>query len=356
MYPVDLLSLEDRDLTCASVKYLSSLETRAACKWFQSLPNSKVAITEHNIEQLQLFGDDQPDCTLLALHLPKEPKQVVALYLHEKWWHVDDVLRTSSKSRNGLEMVQSTVERVLVLVLSQLVDRPLGEAVLFSHHPRTESCKLLWTHGEAVGFYSFKHKGSLCENGIGRCYELPVLDTIFVRNRCRRRGFGLLMLEDFYNMFPTEEVLGVSAPLSAGMVAVSKKFLLQHKEHRDVLYEVEAPGGWAQRRNIWLNIQLGRYTHTTSSTTSEQTVKNERDGIFKEISNPSLGETSPNSGFSQTGSSVHTPPDPHCGPPMATAGSRNTKQALKCKARVSVDLDRKELEETNREIKRERRT
>lgn len=314
MYPVDLLSLEDRDLTCASVKYLSSLETRAACKWFQSLPNSKVAITEHNIEQLQLFGDDQPDCTLLALHLPKEPKQVVALYLHEKWWHVDDVLRTSSKSRNGLEMVQSTVERVLVLVLSQLVDRPLGEAVLFSHHPRTESCKLLWTHGEAVGFYSFKHKGSLCENGIGRCYELPVLDTIFVRNRCRRRGFGLLMLEDFYNMFPTEEVLGVSAPLSAGMVAA------------------------------------------TSSTTSEQTVKNERDGIFKEICNPSLGETSPNSGFSQTGSSVHTPPDPHCGPPMATAGSRNTKQALKCKARVSVDLDRKELEETNREIKRERRT
>lgn len=31
---------------------------------------------------------------------------VVALYLHEKWWHVDDVLRTSSKSRNGLEMVR----------------------------------------------------------------------------------------------------------------------------------------------------------------------------------------------------------------------------------------------------------
>lgn len=35
------------------------------------------------------------------------------------------------------------------------------------------------------------------------------------------------MLEDFYNMFPTEEVLGVSAPLSAGMVAgtayISKK-------------------------------------------------------------------------------------------------------------------------------------
>lgn len=115
-------------------------------------------------------------------------------------------------------------------------------------------------------------------------------------------------------------------PCLCDMFVVSKKFLLQHKEHRDVLYEVEAPGGWAQRRNIWLNIQLGRYTHSkhllktfdivffaykfdilklknknkystwvqiqycktfvftaTSSTTSEQTVKNERDGIFKEV-------------------------------------------------------------------------
>lgn len=51
-------------------------------------------------------------------------------------------------------------------------------------------------------------------------------------------------------------------PCLCDMFVVSKKFLLQHKEHRDVLYEVEAPGGWAQRRNIWLNIQLGRYTHS----------------------------------------------------------------------------------------------
>lgn len=40
---------------------------------------------------------------------------------------------------------------------------------------------------------------------------------------------------------------------------VIRKFLQQHEEHRARLYEVEAPGGWTQRRNIWLNIQLGRY-------------------------------------------------------------------------------------------------
>uniref|UniRef100_A0A3B4A2T2 Uncharacterized protein n=1 Tax=Periophthalmus magnuspinnatus TaxID=409849 RepID=A0A3B4A2T2_9GOBI len=185
---------------------------------------------------------------------------VVALYLCGNWWHIDDVLRTSKKSRNGLEAVKCTIERVLVLVLSQLVDRVLAEEQLFSNHPPTENCKLLWIHGEAVAFYSFKHKGSLCENCISRCYELPVLDTIYVRGHCRRRGFGLLMLQDFCDMFPDESVLGVSSPLSAGMMAVCKKFLIQHKEHRDVLYEVEAPSSWIQRRNIWLNIQIRRYS------------------------------------------------------------------------------------------------
>lgn len=41
---------------------------------------------------------------------------------------------------------------------------------------------------------------------------------------------------------------------------VCRRFLQQHEEYRDRLYEVEAPGSWTQRRNIWLNIQLGRYT------------------------------------------------------------------------------------------------
>lgn len=42
--------------------------------------------------------------------------------------------------------------------------------------------------------------------------------------------------------------------------AVCRRFLQQHEEYRDRLYEVEAPGSWTQRQNIWLNIQLGRYT------------------------------------------------------------------------------------------------
>lgn len=37
--------------------------------------SSQVAITANNIRQLQLFEDDQPDCTLLALHPPDDPTQ-----------------------------------------------------------------------------------------------------------------------------------------------------------------------------------------------------------------------------------------------------------------------------------------
>lgn len=157
---------------------------------------------------------------------------------------MDDVLRTSSKSRRGLinvsvcmsvsttttqrqtiliqsvlSQVQSMTERVIVFLLSQVVDRSSQERPLFSLHPRTESCKLLWSDGRAVGFYTVKHRGGLCDGWSGRCYLLPVLDTVLVRSSCRRRGFGLRMLEDFCSSFSREKFLGVSSPLSPSMAA-----------------------------------------------------------------------------------------------------------------------------------------
>ncbi|XP_069018664.1 protein FAM169B [Embiotoca jacksoni] len=260
MYPVDLPAVDDADPTSASQRYLSSLESgRCNDEWFQSSETSKVAITAANTSRLQLFEDDRPACAVLALHPPDDPTRVVALYLHEKWWRLEDVLRTSRESRSGLVPVHSIVERLVVFLLSRVVERPSQEGASFSRHPPTESCRVLWTDGRAVGFYTVKHRGSLCDGWSGCCYLLPVLDTALVRRSCRRRGFGLQMLEDFCSSFSTEEFLGVSSPLSTGMAAVLRTFLQKHEEHRGRLYEVEAPGGWAQRQNIWLNIQLGRY-------------------------------------------------------------------------------------------------
>ncbi|XP_029378116.1 arpin isoform X1 [Echeneis naucrates] len=262
MYPVDLPHVDDTDLTLASEQYFSSLESRpSGCnEWLELSETFKVGITANNVKWLRLFEDGQPDFAVVALHLPDDPTKVVALYLHEKWWPVDDLLRTSSKSRQGLMLVQSTLERVIVFLLSQVVERCPQEEVLFSLHPRKENCKLLWSDGQAVGFYTTKHKGSLCDSWGSRCYLLPVLDTLLVRRSWRRRGLGLQMLEDFCSSFSTEEFVGVSSPLSPNMAAVCRRFLQQHEEHRERLYEVEAPGGWSQRRNIWLNIHLGRYS------------------------------------------------------------------------------------------------
>ncbi|XP_037538586.1 protein FAM169B [Nematolebias whitei] len=262
MFPVDFPPVEDTELVSAAELYLSSLNaTPCTNLWFESSQTSKIAITTANIRPLQLFDDDHPARVLLALHPPEDPSQVVALYLRDKWWRLDDVLRTSSKSRSGLVVVQSTTERVIVFLLSQVVERPPSQGeVLFSLHPRTESCKVLWTDNQAVGFYTIKHKGSLCDTWSSCCYLLPVLDTVLVRRSCRRRGFGLQILQDFCSSFSSEEFLGVSSPLSSSMAAVIRRFLQQHDQHRERLYEVEAPGGWTQRRNIWLNIQLGRYS------------------------------------------------------------------------------------------------
>ncbi|XP_049430452.1 protein FAM169B [Epinephelus fuscoguttatus] len=381
MFPVDLPAVSGTDLRSASELYLSSLESRPHNdEWFQLSHTSKVAITANNVRWMQLFEGDQPACLLLALHPPDDPTRVVALYLHEKWWSVDNILRTSSKSRSGLISVQSIIERVIVFLLSQVVERSSQEEVLFSLHPRTESCKLLWRDSQAVGFYTVKHKGSLCDSWSSSCYLLPVLDTVLVRRSWRRKGFGLQMLQDFCSSFYTEKFLGVSSPLSPCMAAVCRSFLQQHKEHLEHLYEVEAPGGWAQRRNIWLNIQLGRYSlgiKEERRSTSEETQMNEDDSSQKiyncrpdltplsscNVNSPlvigfsvqqvkpcdhSQGGCSPSSKISGTGCI----PAAHinyldCEPPTRLAQSLNTKQAIKVKP---------ESEETQTSAKRVRKT
>ncbi|XP_074487729.1 protein FAM169B [Sebastes fasciatus] len=393
MYPVDLPAVDDTDLTSASELYLSSLESRPHNnEWFRLSQTSEVAITANNVRRLQLFEDDQPDCTLLALYPPDDPKQVVALYLHEKWWCVDDVLRTSSESRSGLILVQSIMERVIVFLLSQVVERSSQEEVLFSLHPRTESCKLLWRDSQAVGFYTIKHKGSLCDGWSSRCYLLPALDTVLVRRSWRRRGFGLQMLEDFCSSFSTEQFLGVSSPLSPSMVAVCRSFLQQHKEHLEHLYEVEAPGGWTQRRNIWLSIRLGRYSlgiNEESGPTSGETQRNEDDDSSQKTyscrldpaslstcnvniplatgstvqqmkpCDPNQGGSSPSSKISGTGCSPAAYADDlDSGPPTRPPQSLNTRQALKHKHRLSSEphRDKPEPEKTQRSAKRVKRT
>lgn len=58
--------------------------------------------------------------------------------------------------------------------------------------------------------------GSLCKSFSTRSYQLPVMDSIFVRKSQRGKGFGLQMLEDFVLSFK-EECLGLRYPLTTSM-------------------------------------------------------------------------------------------------------------------------------------------
>ncbi|KAM9480925.1 protein FAM169B isoform 3-T3 [Clarias gariepinus] len=170
---------------------------------------------------------------------------------------------------NGTE-VESAMERVILFLLSQIVfgllERSLDEQIYFSSPPVSEYGKIFWQDGEAVGFYTVKKKGSLCNKYTGQSYLLPVLDTVFVRSHWRRNGLAMQMLQDFCDSMPTEKVLGISYPVSSSMYGVCKKYLEIHQEQRERLYEVEAPGNWSQRRNMWLSILVQhRPTHSTIS-------------------------------------------------------------------------------------------
>lgn len=155
--------------------------------------------------------------------------------------------------------VESVMERVVLFLLSQVIfgilERPLKDDLYFSSYSVWEHGKILWHNGEAVGFYTSKKRGnlffwhllviawshcnksdssmlllylenkvfflfllgSLCDGYTGQSYQLPVLDTVFVRCHSRRTGLALQMLEDFCLSQPTEGILGISFPMSTGM-------------------------------------------------------------------------------------------------------------------------------------------
>lgn len=62
----------------------------------------------------------------------------------------------------------------------------------------------------------FCFPGSSCNRFSTRSYQLPVMDSIFVRKYQRGKGFGLQMLEDFVLSFK-EDNLGLRYPLTKAM-------------------------------------------------------------------------------------------------------------------------------------------
>ncbi|XP_072138178.1 protein FAM169B, partial [Mobula birostris] len=260
--PVDTLTGGNWEhLTRSTEEYLSRLRNRneESTEFFTLTSGEQLAITPSSVAFFNLC-EDSLEHQILGLLSPQDDKTVAAVYLGAGWCSLDEALMTSDNGRQELVQVRSVGERIVLYLLNRMIcgyRERLPDVLPFRPHPINEFAKIFWKDQEAAGFYTMKLKGSLCCASTSQCYQLPVLDTVFVRKKHRRLGLGLRMLSDFCSQFPANQDLGISRPISPAMYRVCHRYLQARPEEQDRLWEVESPGGWSQRENVWLLIQMG---------------------------------------------------------------------------------------------------
>ncbi|XP_074789081.1 soluble lamin-associated protein of 75 kDa isoform X2 [Athene noctua] len=258
-FPVDILNTcSHEDLESSAEGYLSDLRHQDPNRSeFLSLPgHGEVIIKLGTVGFVPLYGEEQTH-KVLGLFAPRDSLTAVALYLANQWWSVDDVLRTSVTTRQGLHKVESVGERIVLYVLNRIIYRTQEmerNEIPFLCHSSNDYAKIMWKKGEAIGFYSVKPKGSICSSSRGESYKLSVLDTMFVRKKHRERESGLIMLEDFVDSF-REATLGLRYPLSSFMYTACKLYLEKYPEDHNLLWEVEGAGYWFQKTSIMSTLQ-----------------------------------------------------------------------------------------------------
>ncbi|KAM6475327.1 soluble lamin-associated protein of 75 kDa isoform 2-T2 [Liasis olivaceus] len=264
-FPVDLLdNYSHEDLESSGEDYLSELRCGDPenPEYLSLVDNIKVPICLSTVGFIPLYGGEERH-KVLALFAPEDSLAAVALFLADQWWTIDDILRTSSPSREGLLRVKSIGERVVLYVLNRIIYRKQEiekNEVPFLCHGSHDYAKILWKKGMAIGFYSIKLPGSICSAFLTQSYQLPVLDTMFVRKKHQSKDFGLLMLEDFVDSF-TEDALGLRFPLTSFMHAACQKYFERYPGDRDLLWEVEGIGHWHQRTPIATVLQRESLKH-----------------------------------------------------------------------------------------------
>ncbi|XP_051959629.1 soluble lamin-associated protein of 75 kDa [Xyrauchen texanus] len=253
-FPVDLLvSGRHENLESSAQIYMNTLlYSNPDNTQYLSLPSyRKIQISPANVGFVPLYGTNLR-YKVLALFAPEDQFTAVALFLTDQWYAVEDILRTSDPAREGLVKVTSVGERIVLYILNRIIYRTVemsSNEVPFLCHGEDDYAKILWKNGEAVGFYSIKSKGSLCNSFVSQCYLLPIMDTIFVRKDHRGNGHGLQMLEDFVDSFKDDE-LGLKYPLTQAMQKVCSQYLITYPADGDLLWEVEGVGGPYQKVKV----------------------------------------------------------------------------------------------------------
>ncbi|XP_031734607.1 trichohyalin-like isoform X2 [Anarrhichthys ocellatus] len=290
-FPVDLLAdVSQTELEWLAHNYMNNLlySNPDSPEHLALSDSTQVTIDVSSVGFVPLYGSGDKQ-KILALFSPSDPFTAVALYLLDRWWAVDDILKTADPARGGAVEVETVGERIVLYILNRVVYRAKEmspEELPFLCHGEKDSAKILWNNGEAVGFYSVKPSGSFISSFSTRSYQLPVMDSIFVRKCQRGKGFGLQMLEDFVLSFK-EDCLGLKYPITKFMFKVCGKYLCQYPGDTDLLWEVESIGGPNQRTNIAGKIQaMDQSVSMSRSFTEESLVITERtepDAVMKAI-------------------------------------------------------------------------
>ncbi|XP_026784570.3 soluble lamin-associated protein of 75 kDa isoform X2 [Pangasianodon hypophthalmus] len=253
-FPVDVLEATSHgELERSARSYMNELlYTDPDHAHYFTLPTGKkVQISLSSVGFVPLYGANLQH-KVLALFTPQDQLTAVALFLANQWYSVEDILKTANFRREGLVKVRSVGERIVLYVLNRIVYRTneMGSGEMpFLCHSENDYAKILWKNGQAVGFYSVKPKGSVCNNSLRQCYFLPVMDSIFVRKAHRGKGYGLQMLEDFVDSF-NEDELGLKYPLTPAMTNVCRHYLDRYPADVDLFWEVEGVGGPYQRTRV----------------------------------------------------------------------------------------------------------
>ncbi|XP_068559336.1 microtubule-associated protein futsch-like isoform X2 [Cebidichthys violaceus] len=290
-FPVDLLAdVSQTELERLAHNYMNNLlySNPDSPEHLALSDSTQVTIDVSSVGFVPLYGSGDKQ-KILALFSPSDPFTAVALYLLDRWWAVDDILKTADPARDGAVEVETVGERIVLYILNRVVYRAKemsSEELPFLCHGEKDNAKVLWNNGEAVGFYSVKPSGSFSSSFSTRSYQLPVMDSIFVRKCQRGKGFGLQMLEDFVLSFK-EDCLGLRYPIAKFMYKVCEKYLCQYPGDTDLLWEVESIGGPNQRTNIARKIQAMHQSVSKSLSFTEEslviTERTEEDVVMEAI-------------------------------------------------------------------------
>ncbi|XP_034025504.1 trichohyalin-like [Thalassophryne amazonica] len=253
-FPVDILAdVSHEELERSSLIYMNKLlySNPDFPEYLRLTDTTQMPIQSSNVGLIPLYRYNNQH-KLLALFPPTDLFTAVAFYLLDQWWTLEDIVKTADPARDGVVQVETVGERIVLYILNRWIYKETEmntDELPFLCHTEKDYAKILWKDGAAVGFYSVKPSGVSFESSSTRTYQLPVMDSLFVRKCHRGHSIGLYLLEDFVHSFK-EDYLGLKYPLSVTMYKVCGKYLSKYPEYADVLWEVERTGTPAQRTNI----------------------------------------------------------------------------------------------------------